>query len=400
MITGLTGGAPPTADDLSPRVLEAAQNAQRWLLESGVWLADPNDANHGAVYSYYDPKRQRHELIYAEATGYLLSLLRYLSETGGNAALGRRAAAAGDWLVRLAGRNGGVLTMGETASDEIAQAYAFDNGICCKGLLDLYEMSGQALYLACAERTAQWLIDDAMNGDGSVKPVLDTRAGGFTEDGSVWYKASGSFHGKIAMPLLQLYAITKQERLREAALRLCRWAIRQQLPDGRFPANSKMRAVNLHAHCYSVEALLYAYAVEGIEEFLQAAAAAARWMVGVQKSDGSFRLWYDEGSSRERASYPQAQAVRIFSLLHMRMPDAGFAEAGRQAAAALLTMQSTEPDPRAAGGFLEGDMLRYRLIYRKSRKSTSWATMFAIHALGLVDRVEARDFRAEVRRLF
>ncbi len=380
-------------------MLDAARKARQWLLGSGIYISNRDDPNCGAVYSYYDPRRKRYELVYAEATGYGISLLRYLSAIDGDAGLVERARASGNWLLRLAGRHDGIIPMGETAEHEIAQAYAFDNGICCKGLLDLYEMTGEVEYLAGAERIADWLVRSTLNADGSVKPVFDTRSGTFTQDGSVWYKASGGFHAKIAMSLLQLYAINKRTDFREAALRLCQWAVRQQRPDGGFPANVKMASVNLHAHCYAVEALLSAYASQRIEEFAEAAVRAAHWMAAVQQSDGSLRLWYEDGSGRERASYPQAQAVRIFSLLHMLKPHEGFANAGRRASQALLTMQSADPDERAAGGFLEGDILRYRLVYRKSRKATSWATMFAIHALNLVERIDTGDFNAEIRWL-
>ena len=46
-----------------------------------------------------------------------------------------------------------------------------------------------------------------------------------------------------------------------------------------------------------------------------------------------------------------------------------------------------------------GDIRRYRLVYRPSRNATSWATMFAIHALNLVTQIDTGDFAAEIRWL-
>jgi len=380
-------------------VRDAAGKARRWLLESGIHILDEADPDYGAVYSYYDPQRRRYELVYAEATGYVISLLRYLCAINASAALIERAKASGDWLVRLAGQHDGVIPMGRTADGDIIQAYAFDNGICCKGLLDLYDLTGNAAYLTAAQRIAAWLISHAMNDDGSVQPIFDPRSGRFAPAGTSWYAASGSFHAKIAMPLLQLCTLTKDEHFRGAAMKLCRWAIQQQKPDGSFPANTNMKTVNLHAHCYTIEALLYAYASERAQEFLDAATRAAHWIAKRQQPDGSVRLWYANGSGKERASYPQAQAVRIFSLLNMLHPQHSFAGAGQKAAQSLLSMQSSEKDERAHGGFLEGDILRYKLFYRKSRKATSWATMFAIHALDLVEKIERGDFHREIRWL-
>jgi uncharacterized protein YyaL (SSP411 family) len=384
---------------MEQQVRAAARKAQRWLLESGIHILNRDDPNYGAVYSYYDPTRRRYELVYAEATGYVISLLRYLCAVNAPAGLIERAKASGDWLVRCAGQHHGIITMGRTAAGEIAAAYAFDNGICCKGLLDLYELTGHAAYLTTAERIAAWLISQAMQDDGSVKPMFDLRSGGFAPAGTSWYAASGSFHAKIAMPLLQLYTLTHDARFRGAAMKLCRWAIQQQKPDGSFPANRQMKIVNLHAHCYTIEALLYAYASEQVPEFLDAATRAAHWMVKIQQPDGSVQLWHANGSGKERTSYPQAQAVRIFSLLNMLRPQHSFTEAGQKAAQSLLRMQSSEEDTRAHGGFLEGDILKYKLFYRRSRKAISWATMFAIHALDLVERIEGGDFHREIRWL-
>lgn len=374
----------------------AAIRAQRWLLESGIHILNKSDPNYGAVYSYYDPQRGRYELVYAEATGYVSSLLRYLCAANASAGLIERATASGDWLVRWAGQHDGVITMGQTASGDITAAYAFDNGICCKGLLDLYELTGHAVYLTAAQRIATWLISQAMNDDGSVKPMFDPESGRFAPPGTSWYEASGSFHAKIAMPLLQLWTLTHDERFRSVAMRLCRWAVQQQRPDGSFPANTLMKVVNLHSHCYTIEALLYAYAAEQVRAFLDAATRAADWMARMQRPDGSVRLWYANGSGREHTSYPQAQAVRIFSLLSMLHPQHSFVEAGRKAAQSLLTMQSSETDERAGGGFLEGYTLKYKLFYRQSRKTISWATVFAIQALDLVERIEGGDFHREV----
>src|SRR5689334_19002213 len=116
----------------------AAQNAQHWLLHSGVYILDPKDPNYGAVYSYYDPAHRRFELVYAEATGYVISLLRYLYAHSADKSLVHFARASGDWLIGFAAQHAGIISMGRTSERDLHEAYAFDNGICCKGLLDLY----------------------------------------------------------------------------------------------------------------------------------------------------------------------------------------------------------------------------------------------------------------------
>src|SRR5215472_18566005 len=147
-------------------------NAQSWLLNSGVYILDKDNPQYGAVFSYYDRSRNQYQLTYAEATGYVISLLRYLTSLTGQVSHVEAARASGDWLVSLVEKWGPAVAMGFVDGRLAREAYAFDSGICCKGLVDLYDLTGDLTYLTCAEKMARWLVDKAINDDGSVKPVF------------------------------------------------------------------------------------------------------------------------------------------------------------------------------------------------------------------------------------
>jgi uncharacterized protein YyaL (SSP411 family) len=374
--------------------------AVHWLLNSGIYVLSPDSQNYGAVFSHYQSGRRDFELVYAEATGYVISLLKYLSRIGPSDSLVAHARASGDWLATWAERHNGIIAMGIRQGEEVREAYAFDNGVCCKGFLDLYELTSDKRYLTCAERIADWLLNRALNDDGSVKPVYDFDSAEFKEDRSTWYKVSGSFQSKIAMPLLQLSGIIDEKRFRDAALKICNWAIGQQTPRGSFPVNKAVKATYLHFHSYTVEALLYAYGREREQHFLQAAEKAIDWALSVQGPDGVLPRWHGRGPIKNHASDVQAQALRLFSLVRMLTRRAELAEALPRTLNPLLNSQRNDRDPRTWGGFIEGSETRYRIIPRKSFNMTSWATMFAIHAVDLVKRADSGDFCVESDYLF
>ena len=81
-------------------LIGSLDRAQNWLFHSGIYILTPSDPNYGAVYSHYDRKKKRHELVYAEVTGYVISLLRYLSTRTPDLELLNAAKASGEWLLR------------------------------------------------------------------------------------------------------------------------------------------------------------------------------------------------------------------------------------------------------------------------------------------------------------
>ncbi len=375
------------------------EKAESWLLKSGIYILDRSDPNYGAIYSYYDYKVKKYELVYAEATGYVISLLKYLYSINKDSKLIDFARTSGDWLIRLAEKYNGIIVMGIKDGNEVRQAYAFDNGICCKGFLDLYDLTGDRKYLEYAEKIADWLVNKALNEDGSVKPMFDIDTGNFVQDEKIWYKASGSFHSKITISLLQLYSINKDDKIRDAAMKVCDWALGQQKPDGSFAVNKYNRSVNLHAHCYTIETLLYAYESQNMRKFFEAAEKGVDWILNVQEPDGSIWLWHGDRFAKMKASYAIAQATRLFLLMHMLTGKANLKDSAKKALDFLVNMQSSEQESRINGGFYE-DVRRYGFMTRNSSHVTSWATMFAIQALYMFNRMNKTNFSIETKGLF
>jgi uncharacterized protein YyaL (SSP411 family) len=327
----------------------------------------------------------------------LISLLKYLYFVNKHDRYIEYAKCSGDWLIRVAERYNGMIIIGIEGGNDIKQSQSFDMGIDCKGLVDLYELTQDRKYLLYAEKIASILMD-AIREDGSVESTLYRSPEVKYEEGE-WWQESGSLHSKIAMSLLQLYSINRNRKHLESAIKICEWTLMQQQADGSFRVNRYNNSVNLHAHCYTMEALLYAYVWLGKKEFLDAVVKAADWMVRMQAADGSLWLWYNGGVPGVWPAYAIAQFVRLLVLLHLIDPGKHFLEAATRASEYLTGMQNSLPDIKMNGGFFEflSDEEQSKL---KPSVLGSWSTMFAIQALDFLHKKEKINFRTSVMQLF
>ena len=75
-------------------------------------------------------------------------------------------------------------------------------------------------------------IDQSIESDGTIKPYKNLINNNFEENKNVWYMQYGCLHIKIAIPLLQLYSITKDETLLKKSNLICKSIIKFQNFDG------------------------------------------------------------------------------------------------------------------------------------------------------------------------
>lgn len=383
--------------DFTHDLLISLEKARYWLLNSGTYIIEKNDRNYGGLYSYFHYYENKNEHIYPEVTGYIISLLRYLHSIYGDGRLVELARASGDWLIQLAERYEGTVIIGIENGIDIKQSQSFDLGIVCKGLLDLYELVKDEKYLQYAEKMADTLVN-AMNPDGSVKPMLYSGSDVIRGEGE-WWMESGSFHSKIAMSLLQLFSINNNKKFLEAATKICEWTLTQQQADGSFSVNRYNTSVNLHAHCYTIEALLYAYGSLRRIDFLHAIEKAADWMRRMQAPNGSLWLWYNGGIPGIWPSYAIAQFVRISALLFLINPRQSLLDAAIKSSRFLFGMQASSADAKINGGFYEF-FSDYDQFNVKPFAIGSWSTMFAIQAFEFLYRKDAINFDATVMTIF
>ena len=351
---------------------------KNWLLDSG--LVEREDDQAGGVHSFYDEKRQEYGFLYPEITGYFISTVRFLHDLEPKGDLVSRARQSAEWLMKINDVYGGII---QGISDQKIKekfVYPFDVGICIKGILDCYEISKEEKFLNFAKNQAQWLIEEAINEDGTIKPLKNLTTNVFEEDRSVWYKQSGCLHVKTAIPFFQLYQITNQTEYLEKANLICNTFSRYVNNDGSVSIHENSKIIHLHTLCYALEGLMHGYASTKNEEYLNSCTNSAKWCINQISKDGSLNLWFNAKHQQAKTSYHIAQLIRILLVIDSINENKENLQYIEKLYEFLLTLQCSSDDKHADGGFYE-EFFHSMFSWKKRQRINSWGSMFAIQAI-------------------
>ena len=374
------------------------ENVKTWLLSSGLLISDTKDENCGAVHSFYDGKKKEYGFLYTEITGYYLSALRFLYEIEKSEKYVEYSRLSADWLVGIYDKYGGIIQGLSTDQSKQELVYSFDTAVCAKGLMDNFVMTGDEKYLKYAKKMVTCLVDEALDDDGSVRPFKNLNTNEFTESNDVWYKQKGCFHIKTAIPILQLYQITKDKRLLEYAIRICDTYSNFQNSDGSFSLHRNNRIINLHTQCYALEGLLYAYIATKNTKYFESCNKALLWCAKKIGSDGSIDLWFNT-KFKSKSSYAIAQVIRLMVLSDKINKNNNSKKYVNKLYSFLISLQALNPDPKINGAFIE-EFYKSIFGWKKRQKLNSWASMFALQALYWFDNYEKITFEEAIEYLY
>lgn len=364
------------------KLLNSVHMAVRWLLYSGVYHLDSDPQAFGGVDAHYEAKRKT--FVYTEITAYAIRVMLNLYRLFGQKTFLDYAERSGKWLINVMQYTGsdknayGSFSWALQDGERQKRAFSFDMSICVDALVDLYCITKRRRYLDSAENGGKWLAQIMQNPAGSIRPCYDWGRKEFVGGReSAWYLASGAYHCKVCIGLLRLYDVTHYNLYQKSAQSICKWAESQRLPTGQFKTNEYLSKTNLHAHCYALEGFLYAYLMEGNQDYLSIVQDGVGWLLTLKK----FPLWYPNGGNI--TSYVLAQVVRLSSLLHLLTGKEEYERLASKLIPTLLLFQNTDSsDTRAYGGFHEGRKeYLFGLIRKKARRINSWSTIFSIQAL-------------------
>jgi len=400
---------------------DALNRSIQWLTSSGIYNRNPaKHVTYGGVNSFYDVKRKTYPFVYTEITAYAVKLFLNLYRWYANPKYLKLAKKSGEWITNVARYHGkdnkaeGTFAMGyDLRSNKfLTKGYSFDTGICIEALTDLYKETKNPRFLKCSLDATSWLLTVTRNQDGTFEPVYDWSTKSFLINQRKWYEAPGSFHTKLGMGLLDLWELTRDPLYVEAAKKIGEWAIEQQKEDGAFRTNIFNENTNTHAHCYTLEGLLYAYEKLSSHRYLNSIAKGSEWLLHLQENDGGFYLNYSENSHDNiKPVYAVAQAIRIWIILYKLTRDTRFYDAALRATRFLLEVQNTGKsqmptrrfvrDPNAYGSFCEEVKEYFKgLIKIRSTRMSSWTTIFSIHALSMLENAKDVDYHSSILELF
>ena len=217
---------------------------QEHLAAAMAWLGAAQDATDDAgVSAFYDVRAGTWAPSYPETTGYIIPTFYDYARHSSDASYRQRAGRMADWLLTLQLEDG-AFPIGPLWPDWQRVPIIFDTGQIIQGLVRAYDETGQANYLAAAQRAGDWLAE-VQDDDGCWRR--------FTSLGHIH-----TYNVRAAWALLQLHRASQQEQHRRAAVANLEWALTQQDADGWFrqAAFSPGEDPLTHTIAYTIEGLL------------------------------------------------------------------------------------------------------------------------------------------------
>jgi uncharacterized protein YyaL (SSP411 family) len=374
---------------------QSFEDVKNWLFNSNLVINDKNDKNCGAVHSFFDESQNKLGFLYPEITGYFLSTLRFLNSIEKNDIYIDYGKKSANWLLSLYDKYGGII-QGIYDSKPKLLSYSFDTAVCAKGLLDYYSFSNDEKFLNFAKKLIFETIDQSIELDGTIKPYKNLINHNFEENKNVWYMQYGCLHIKTAIPLLQLYSITKDETLLEKSNLICKSITKFQNPDGNIFLHPKNKITNLHTFCYALEGLLYAYYITKNKEYLQNCIKSIHWALKHISDDGSIELWFNS-KYRSKAAYPIAQLIRLIILIE-KISENEFQNYPKKLLFFLMNFQSSHKNLNSNGGFYE-EYYKSLIGWKKRKRINSWTSMFALQAIFWYDNDDI-SFENSIKYLY
>ncbi len=345
-----------------------------WILHSGIQNQNENKKLHGAFNAWHDITNNTYPYMYSEITGYGLSTLAHIAaEFGDNELIRQKITDAHVWLRDVAlHESGGVRTRdyypGSSAYNEHFDfknetLYTFDTGMVLNGLMSAYNLTKDETLIETAKKNAEFLLK-AQKEDGSIYAYWEARINKWVDTPEKWSSQSGAYHAKCAIGLYTLAFALHNESYKDAALKLCEYALTLQNDDGRFTSFRETTNTELHPHTYTIEGLLYIAHKEQNQTYLDACKKAIQWSLKLQRSKGGVcRSVHNEIANKNERVDVLAQTLRMSAALNQSE------EQLEKLEKQLLTYQNE--------GFIYG----FDNDGNELSHTNAWVSMFAIQAL-------------------
>lgn len=314
------GPLPTTSDCQAPAFLSAGL---RWLLHSGI------QEESGGVARYHHTDTGQNARVSTEITGYVISSLLDIYERTSNESALDAADHAGRFLAHIAwDRESNAMPFEWSADGRLPERHScfFDNGIIARGLLRLWQATGEELFLDTAVQCGESMRRDFLNTPEhprDIHPILELPSKVPIPRDARWSRQSGCYQLKSALAWLELAEATgdatfeaEYDHTLDRAL-----ATHAAFLDGE-PGDRVMD--RLHAYGYFLEAILPRASRPAVQAALgsgiaRAAAELRRLRPRFERSDVCaqilrVRLWadqllavpLDEAAAAEEASWAAA----------------------------------------------------------------------------------------------
>src|SRR3989344_2605622 len=233
--------------------MEGINSAKNWLLNSGIQNLEGE--HKGAFNSWFDVNNKNYPYAYSEITGYAITTLLFLYKLEKKEIYLKRAKLAANWLINKATHKSG--------------------GILCRYFYDKTEFRGSF------ENEEMFLFDSGMVLNG----------------------------------IINLYEITKDEKYKNFAIKICDYSLKFFQNDGRVITFSKTGDSLFHPHCYAAEGLYVAGKYLNNKKYLEFSKKATEYLFNNQKENGGIPQFFKDNKliDLERSDI-LAQSLRLGAL--------------------------------------------------------------------------------------
>lgn len=364
---------------------------KKWLIDSGIQNIGTVKETNGGFNGYFDIKKKDYPFVYSEITGYGITTLLYMWEMEKKKALIDKAKLAVDWLMTNAyDKCGGFKTRYFRLENGIYSfqnsiVHTFDAGIILYSIVSLFNDTKEQKYLDIAKNVANFLLNGQKK-DGLFNAMYDAENEKYVDTNDKWSTQSGSYHAKLALGMIELFNVTKNNSYMNSVKKMCDSALKFQKNDGRFSTFGTSGGTHLHPHSYSAEGLLFAGIKLNEKKYIKSAVRACEWALNNQLDNGGIPfLFSNEGKfvQYERTDI-LSQVMRLgCMLISLGELDRKYADNLLRLRERLIQFQLTnEKGINEKGGFLFG----FDFDGTKKDHVNSWCSMFAYQALQMYEK--------------
>jgi uncharacterized protein YyaL (SSP411 family) len=283
------------------------RNAIKWLMRAQDQGRDGGVGSYHLVEGWGAP--------YPETTGYIIPTLLAASAHLQWPEPKERAMRAADWLVSIQRSDGG--WQGGRIDDN-RPSIVFNSAQVIRGLLAIHAATKEDKYLRSAVRCADWIVS-VQEGDG-------------TWAHHNFLGTARVYDSYVDAPLLYLYALTNDERYREAAERNLAWVLAQQQANGWFRNADNTIKHNdrpiTHTIAYTIDGLIESSQLLKRADLLLTAQRAADALLDRFLRDGALHGRYDAAwkGCEHMITTGCAQLAICWARLHAITGEARYAE--------------------------------------------------------------------------
>lgn len=209
---------------------------------------------------------------YPETTGYIIPTLIDLGQWLKDDRLTLSAERAGQWLLSIQS-SGGFYT------DLTGNAQVFDTAQVLRGLLALFQLTGQSAYQQAAQRAAHWLVSE-QDPDGAWRR-------------NAYHGIAHTYYSYAAAALIKAGIILREPHFLLSAEKQAMWVIRQENKFGLYERMAfDQEPPYSHTILYVVQGLLELYLITQNKMILKSLLKAADKLLIMEKNDGLIRSQY------------------------------------------------------------------------------------------------------------